>query len=189
MRQGGTIFLIISTVWMWASCYSEFKPDLSEVEVDLQFSRFERSLTSLDGKIDSDAFGHLRSEYGGFVDVFTRNIMSMPGENDSALAAQLTLFMSDSAVSGIFELVEKKYFDTKVLESDLVEFFRYFRYYYPEENIPNVVTYVSAFNYGVVLSDSTMGIGLDMFLGADEPYYPMIGIPQYLFRRFSEAVT
>ena len=185
MRSGGTIFLIISTVCMWASCTSDVQPDLSEVEVDLDVSRFERSLASFNGTLDSTGVEQLRKQYGSFVDVFARNIMSMPGENDSMLAVQLSHFMSDSAVTGIFELVDERYPDTGSIESVLEEFFRHFRYYYPEGKIPHVVTYVSAFNYGVVISDSTMGIGLDMFLGPDEPFYPLIGIPQYLFRRYS----
>lgn len=186
MRPGVTIFLMISTVWMLASCTSDERPDLSEVVVELKFSRFERSLASLNGMIDSTGVEQLRQEYGGFVDVFTRNIMSMPGENDSAIAVQLSHFLSDSAVAEVFELVDERYGDTGSIESDLEEFFRHFCYYFPKGKIPHVVTYVSAFNYGVVMSDSTMGIGLDMFLGPDEPIYPMIGIPQYLFRKFSE---
>ena len=37
--------------------------------------------------------------------------------------------------------------------------------------MPEVVAFVSGFNYSIVASDSSLGIGLDMYLGKEYEYY------------------
>jgi hypothetical protein len=45
--------------------------------------------------------------------------------------------------------------------------------------VPQVVTFISGFNYAIIASDSTLGIGLDMYLGKDYEYYFMLRYPEY----------
>ena len=49
-----------------------------------------------------------------------------------------------------------------------------------------MVTYISAFNYNVVTTDSVLGIGLDMYLGGDCEFYPSLEIPQYQYKKYSK---
>lgn len=43
-----------------------------------------------------------------------------------------------------------------------------------------LVTYISGFNQAFIALPGCLGIGLDMFMGADSPYYQELGIPAYI---------
>jgi len=57
--------------------------------------------------------------------------------------------------------------------------FKHYKHYFPSKNIPEIVTYVSGFNYAVITDFNYLGIGLDMFLGKDYKAYAQLGIPKY----------
>ena len=53
--------------------------------------------------------------------------------------------------------------------------------YFPEQIVPQVATLISGFAYPIVVTDSVLGIGLEMYMGSDFTYYEMMRVP--LFRR------
>ncbi|MEB8330145.1 gliding motility lipoprotein GldB [Flavobacteriaceae bacterium KMM 6897] len=63
---------------------------------------------------------------------------------------------------------------------DLELFFKHVKYYFPNINIPTVVTITSDVDYNnrVILADSLLIIGLDNYLGQDHKFYG--GIQKYI---------
>src|SRR5699024_11070851 len=87
--------------------------------------------------------------------------------------------------------VETHFPDKKIadIKNELTQSFRYIKYYFPHFNAPRIITFISGLsNYGAITVDSILGVGLDMFLGADFPLYQKISppYPDYLLRRFNE---
>ena len=72
-------------------------------------------------------------------------------------------------------------------EQELEQAFKYLIYYFPEMTVPRTITFFSGFSVQVPVGEGYIGIGLDMFLGADSPFYPALreSIPQYLSNRFT----
>ena len=74
---------------------------------------------------------------------------------------------------------EKEFPSTDKLKEDFTQSFKYFNYYFPDKKLPKVVTMITGFNYPAVTIDSTIGIGLDMYLGSDSKYYKWLTFPRY----------
>ena len=179
------VALLVSISSIWAGCNTAVKDvDLSGIEVQLQVSRFEKDLFSGDSVITQDKLASLRSKYGEFTDIFLLNMIRLPKGNDSLLAAGLTSFIRDGDVREVAAKTDSAYSDISGITASLTSFLRHYKYYYPEKQIPQIITYVSAFNYAVITTDSAIGIGLDMFLGPDVPYYAQMGMPKFMFRNF-----
>jgi hypothetical protein len=68
------------------------------------------------------------------------------------------------------------------VEEDLKKGFQYMKHYEPKYAVPDITYFISGLaNYGVFLyGQNSMGIGLDMFLGEDYPFYRSVGLQDYL---------
>ena len=186
MRARRSYCIYMLTVIVLTGCLSADRADITGVDVTLELKRFEKSLFTLGNTIKAEDLRMLKSDYGEFVDIFTHNIMSMGEGSDSLIAENLTFFTNDSMVRVVNAHVETEFADTNWLKDELVDFFKHYKYFFPEKKLPFVTTYVSSFEYGIITSDTILGIGLDMFLGKGYEYYPMIGAPKYMYDRFSK---
>ncbi|PCH92068.1 MAG: hypothetical protein COB85_08530 [Bacteroidetes bacterium] len=153
--------------------------DVSDIVVELKFKRFEKDLFEIDLEKMEIGVSRLNSEYGLFFDLFTRRIVNIGGADNPNLAISLRGFITDPQIIEVFGATQKLYADIEQLKSELLQAFKYYRYYFPNLYIPNVVTFVSGFNYAIVTTDSILGIGLESYLGKESKYYRMLGYPRY----------
>ncbi len=161
--------------------------DVSDIDVDLTFRRFEMDLFQLDLDNMEAEVSRLNSEYGLFFDLFTRRIVSIGGADNPLLAVSLKGFITDPQISEVYRETQILYPDLSQLENSMVDAFKYYRHYFPSKAIPEVVTFVSGFNYAIVTTDSTVGIGLESYLGKDSKYYSMLGYPRYKVLNMNES--
>ncbi|HEX5001124.1 MAG TPA: hypothetical protein VFW78_01400 [Bacteroidia bacterium] len=160
-------------------------PDVSKVEVNIHLERFEQDLFSNKDSLQTSDIAVLKQKYGHFFYLFCNNVIRIGSGTDTELTAGLNAFIHDPEVKSVQEKINKEYPQTAELEKELSGFLKHLKYYFPEKPLPEIVTYNSAFNYAVVTADSVLGIGLDMFLGANEESYIRLGIPKYMFDKFS----
>lgn len=80
---------------------------------------------------------------------------------------------SDSLQMEIRGEVRKAFANFKPYEAELELLFKHIRYYFPDENIPEITTLTNDVDYQnrVILTDSLLLIGLDNYLGADHRFY------------------
>lgn len=179
-------FSIVMLTCLFISCGSDrLEVDLTGIESDTEILRFEKDLVNTLSDTSVNDLRPLRSKYGEFFDMFTHQVLGIPEGSDTAIAANLRLFISDSEVAEVMADVDSAYAKTDDIKEGIDSFLRYYQYYYPDRKVPRVLTYVSAFNYAVIATNDHIGIGLDMFLGKDYAFYSRMGIPRYLSNRFS----
>lgn len=118
-------------------------------------------------------------EYGSFYPLFITRIINDGGLRDSSYAYQLRQFLSDKDMRAAYNECIKNYPDLSFLNAPFTDAFRHYHYYFPQKNIPRIVSYMSGFNYSIATDDSTLGIGLEMYLGSSNPFYGMIQFPKY----------
>ena len=70
--------------------------------------------------------------------------------------------------------------DVSDLSYHLTKAFKYYKYYFPDKNVPAIYTYIGGFNQSIVISDSILAIGVDKYLGYDCEFYDRLGIANYL---------
>lgn len=162
-----------------SSCSPDKKNvDVSQVDVKIETERFENDLAENSGNIFL-----LQHKYGSFFDLFTYQLLKLGTPDTILLKTRLNDFVHDPDITNIFADTKKTYNDFSELNGQFTNAFRHYKYYFPEKNIPRVITYISGFNYAVISADSMLGIGLDMYLGSDSKYYPSLQMPEYKIRK------
>jgi hypothetical protein len=149
------------------------KPDVSGIDLSIDIQRLDRDI--FDMTVNS-----LSDKYGVFFDYYTDGILNIGNCKDSLFSEYLEMFKSDSIVRVAYNDVNKIYPDLKNLTNKLTSAFKYYRYYFPDKDIPKIYTYISGFNQSVILADGILAIGLDKYLGADYELYNSLRFYKYL---------
>lgn len=189
MLKSALLVLFSAVVLSVISCRQPGREgdDCSLKPVPLTVMRFEQDLFRLP-QIRVEDVRLLKKKYGTFFDLFCKRMIRIPASSDSLTAHQLNAFVRDSDVQSIFRMADSLYALESRFVPELEKAFSCYKYYFPDQQVPLVVTYLSAFNYQVIATDSVLGIGLDMFLGADrESMYGSVGFPMYMSRKFSPS--
>ncbi|MFN8240542.1 MAG: hypothetical protein U0X39_07295 [Bacteroidales bacterium] len=98
---------------------------------------------------------------------------------DTSWSDRIQAFCTEKLNYDVYLSVKQKYNDINGLEAGLNEAFRYYIYYFPGKPVPEVFTCVTGFNNSIIIGDSTLGIGLDRYLGPVSDFYPRLGIYKY----------
>src|SRR5690606_3931871 len=99
---------------------------------------------------------------------------------------QIQQFSQDSIIQNIISDCQTKFGDFKQFEEELSTAFKYYQYYFPDSLIPEVVTFISGFNYQVAVTDKHLAIGLDLYLGAEYPFYKLAMLPNYRVEKMQQ---
>ena len=153
--------------------------DVSTVKVDLTIKRFEQDLFQYKGGIAPKNVVELNDKYGLFFQDFTQSVISIGSIKHENINHRLTDFSSDPYINEVKTDVDNVYANFSSYENQLTEAFKHYKHYFPKKNIPEIVTYISGFNYAITTDKNYLGIGLDMFLGSNYEAYKQLGLPQY----------
>ena len=172
--------LLLSFILLPAiSCkYKSPKPDISNIKLEIKIDRFEQDLFS--HSQDTSLTSAFAKKYGNFWTVYVGNIMRLGNPADPTISVALSQFLADPSINELYQDCFKKYPKLTQQEKELTTAFKYFHHYFPNKNIPRIVSFVSGFSLGMAALDSIMGIGLDMYLGSDYEKYPF---PEYQKKR------
>lgn len=155
------------------------KPDIRDISVSVSIERFEQDLFEMDTDTLPEAIAYFYSRYEDFYDIFNYYIVDLGKPSDKAYPGFLRLFVNDDLNREVYNYVNEVFPDLSWLEDELSLAFRYYLHYFPGEEIPRVVSFVSRFNYPFFTVTDYLGIGLDMFLGIDAEFYSRLGLPGY----------
>jgi hypothetical protein len=130
-----------------------------------------------------------QQNYPYFLDLYLRKIIHLPPSDSALLVSNLNHFTHDSDIKDIYNRTQKIYTanEKKKIFSDIESFLASYQHELGNQSVKHLVTFISAFNYAIITTDSVIGVGLDMYLGNNCEFYPSIGIPSYAYRRFSGA--
>ncbi|MDD2636539.1 MAG: hypothetical protein PHW82_13690 [Bacteroidales bacterium] len=151
--------------------------DVSDINLDVEIERFDLDLMEVNSLWEN--VEHLHDKYAAFFEVYNNEIISIGGIENSSYLTYLNTFLNDYSVVEANREVSKTFSDCSILNDELTEGFKHLLYYYPDEEIPRIVSFIAGFNHSVVLIDGFIGIGFDKYLGKECQLYDMLGIPQY----------
>ena len=175
MRSGYlfAIFLIALIL----SCNRIFPDEINEKVV---FQRFDRELFGIRNNTFPEAIDSLYEKYSDFLEVFSYHIISIGLPAEKTYRDYLTLFINDPLTREVYTETQKVFPDMKNEEEIISKAFNRYKYHFPENKIPEIVTFVSGFNNPCFTVGEYIGIGLDMYLGSSSKFYDRLQIPQYL---------
>ncbi|TKC12182.1 gliding motility lipoprotein GldB [Pedobacter polaris] len=174
-------FICIITIF---SCKQDKRPDISNIKLAIKVQRFDQDLYNGKNKNLLQTDFLLNNKYGNFYNDFIHKMVGTPELKGTEV---LSILYKDQAYTDLNKEVDSVYPNLTKVEKDLSESFKYIKHYYPNTKVPKFISYLSGFAYQVILADDYMGIGLDMFLGANSKFYPAIvqNVPMYASRRFT----
>jgi hypothetical protein len=150
--------------------------DIESVEINVEVDRFDKKLFK---QPVEQTINQYKSYNSYFFKIFTEEIIAVGEVSSPNLSQNLYSFVNDAEVFKIYNDVQIEFEDLEPQINEITEALRYYNYHFPNKITPNLITYISGFNYGVLALDSNIAIGLDMFLGKDYPYYVNLQFPLY----------
>ncbi len=186
------IYLFFLIAAMAVSCRDRQKADVSGIRLDVKIERFDQEFGRLKPADVTEAAPALQKKYGAFYTDYIQGILSAGSASDTGYYGNLRTILGNPDYLALKEAVDRKYPDMGAQEKELSQAFRHVRYYFPEKKIPRLISFLSGFAVQTPIGNDYIGIGLDMFLGADSKFYPALrqSIPQYISRRFTpEYIT
>lgn len=164
----------------FVSCTSNpLDVDVSDIEANVQVERFDRDFYSCSKAISFSSVAPLVEKYSGFFDAYNAYVISCGSYSDLAYYDCLKVFFSDYSVVMAYDAVEKEFENCDDVQETINDGFRHLLYYYPEEKLPRVVTFIAGFNQSIVLMDGYVGVGLEKYLGTECPLYDMLQVPDF----------
>lgn len=145
--------------------------EIAQIPVEVEISRFDQRFA----RATADSLGTLK---GDFPYLFPRQFPDSVWVEKMQDTIQLEL---NAAVAQEFPELES----TKL---GLERLFQHVKYYFPEVEIPKVVTLTSDVDYRnqVVWADSLLLISLDTYLGVENPLYD--GVQEYIRKNFRKEL-
>lgn len=176
-----TYFLILITIITFFSCSrNPLKVDISEIKEEVEIIRFEKELFALPMQDTLSELKQLRNEYPEFFDLFTWKVIGVGGIEEEHFPEIMGDFFTDTLIVNVKSLTDEKFADFEETEEHLITAFKYYRYHFPNKDLPTIFTMISGFNQSVVTAENIIGIGLDKYLGEDCGYYRQLrNVPLY----------
>lgn len=119
----------------------------------------------------------LYADYEEFMPIYVEGILRIPAEDTAYLCEMYAQFLTDTVMGFVQTnaLAQNKFANVDSLQKALNIGFSRLHYLYPDWDIPTkVYLYVSGFNSSIMYYEDMMGVGVDMYLGSDYPYYNQV---------------
>ena len=151
-----------------------FPRDIESVEVDIV--RFDSAQLAVRPDSVKQDIVQLYADYEVFMPMFVEGILRLPVEDTAYLCEMYSNFLTDTTMgfAQTNALAQSMFADISKLQKSLNIGFSRLHYLYPEWEIPTVYLFVSGFNSSVMYYENIMGVGVDMYLGSDYPYYNQV---------------
>ena len=130
-----------------------------------------------------------QTKYTSFYTRYISSIVNNGGKTDSLYSQTLLRFIENKDIKTAYNDLNRTYTDNDVelLGDEMTEVVKRFKLFFPNRKTPKqFVTFISGFQYNVVYVDSTLGIGLDMYLGSKNVFYEMMQLPKFRTRTMNK---
>ncbi len=181
------IFITIAALIAFASCKNnnDFKIDVSDIKVDIKVKHFEKDLFRFNPD-SADFYVNLyRQKYGEFFKLFNYQITEIGSSEEEHYAENLDMFVRYWKTENIPHILDSAFADfNRKQVPEIQKAFQHYKYYFPQDTVPEIYTFFSSFGYSVVTLDGIAGLALDKYLGKKFYYfYDRVGWSNYQKRR------
>jgi hypothetical protein len=170
-----SILFILWAMSLVGCSTDEQAPDVRHIEASFEWVRFDQALMQLDTARFELALSELVDQYPSFSEIYFERILRLPIDS----SRQIQSLLQSEALRALNDSIQLRFSETEDVQQQLAEAFRYYKYYFPEEEAPNVYTSCTEFSVGAFLFTDTLrqdslkdalGISLEFFLGKGFPY-------------------
>ncbi len=176
------LFLVALIALIANSCNTKYKPDVSNIKVNLQPVRYDQLFFEIDTNHVKEGLLQLSKNHQYFTEVYTQHLTGWGILNDTSTMVYngAKHYLTYKDYVNLNKTVQQKFPDTKKIDAELTTLFQYIKYYSPKYTVPKLYYFNSGLNvFSAITYDTIVGVGLDMYLGKDFEFYPSIQLPDY----------
>jgi len=181
------LLLFIGVIFI-ASCQSDpFDIDIGPIDIDQLHLRIDKSLA----EASSVEEGHkaLFENHEMIYGTYFQNILQLGNVNESVAPNNMKGFLNDPMMKDVQFQVDSCFSQNEILADEFIDAFEHFKYYFPQDTVPDIVFYNSGFNYGIFPMPSFIGVGLEWYIGKGNHLLtrlPPAQFPKYLKDKMDE---
>lgn len=172
------LIAIAITTWIFFF-YNPLENQISKIDIDLKVYRFDQDLQQINNENYNKNIESIQSKYGDFFEIYNKEIIGIGSINNASYYTFLKTFLNDYSVIEANKAVNNIYKDFSKTENNILNAYKHYKYYFPENKIYNIYTFTAGFNQSIVIGNDFIGVGLDKYLGYDCKLYDMLNIPDY----------
>jgi hypothetical protein len=183
------ILLLPLSLFIW-SCGNtgEKTPDVSSIKIDLHTARFDKDFSEIDTNHIGQGLQKLYTKYPDFLNYYLDTFEAFGinrnySDTSKAVRDSLKPYLVFKDFVNLENTIKEHYPDTKDIDAQLTQGFRYMKHYFPGYYVPRIIylnSYLGSKWPTFPLDSTTLCIGLDLFLGDQFPFYASNGIPPYM---------
>ena len=177
MIKRNNILCIAMLAWLLCGCGNKYQYIPRDIEaVEVEIVRFDSAQLAVRTDSVKQDIEQLYADYEEFMPMYVEGILRIPTEDTAYLCEMYAQFLTDT-VMGFAQtnaLSQELFADITDLQHSLNTGFSRLHYLYPEWEIPTLYLFVSGFNSSVMYYEDIMGVGVDMYLGSEYPYYNQV---------------
>lgn len=180
--MGNLFTVLIIIFFLVGACVKKEKADISKINLELTFQRFEQDLFSIPFDSIKNEVPDLYNKYGEFFNIFNYAIIKIGDFNSPAYPEYLKMYITDFLVNKIYQESQVVFDGMIDIEEDLTNAFKHYAYYFPEKDIPNVYTFIGRdLSHASIATDEKMlAIAIDKYMGKDCKLYYQSGFYKYM---------
>jgi gliding motility-associated lipoprotein GldB len=181
------LYLALSICLSFSGCTRSKEPDISGIKLDVKIERFDQSMEQLTTGNVAQVAPQLEKQFDWFYADYIQNMLAVGSMADTTYYQNLRIVLGNPDYKALAKAVADTYPNLTKQEAELTDAFKRMKYYFPKQKTPRFISFLSGFSVQTPIGNGYIGIGLDMFLGKDSPFYPALvqSIPQYISRRFT----
>jgi len=166
------------------SCESDpLDVNISSIEVDIKVKRMEQELFQPESNNIKETHNALLEKYGALYQLFFESMLGEGSVHDPMAPSYLEKFIGNEDMQNFYQEIDTKFNDFGSYEKEFTDAFKYYKYYFPDSTVPEIVTFYSNFNANAFPLGNQLGIGLDMYLGTENEIVksiPTESLPQFI---------
>ncbi len=173
--------ILLVMMLVWSSCeQKDFVPDVSQIEVDTEIIPFYKELNSVDSLHMHADLDKLVQKYPDFMKAYGHQIVKAGLPDSKLYTERMWSFITYDANKDIVDSANVLYPDFDFLQTDLNKGFQYYKYYFPQGEIPKIFLMVSGFSQSIAVDSTWVGVSIEKYLGTQCVFYEWLQIPKYL---------
>jgi hypothetical protein len=96
--------------------------------------------------------------------------LKMPNDSDSAFFNSIRIYQKDPYIIRLHKALADKFKDISKYENEILQGFKHLKYHLPKAKMPKGIVYMnSLFNASAFATDQEIGIGMERYLGEQNP--------------------
>lgn len=187
-----SILILSLSIGLLSACGSKSTLDWKKEDVHLNSFDFYQTIDSFRKSYEPSYLNNFQTNHPYFIEIYFNELLPWKSTGDfSQQIDEFKEFLQYKDYSNLLDTVLTNFPNTKKIDESIAKTLKHIKATKGNFLIPEEVYYfITGLNYyyAIILDDNKIGVGLDMFLGADYPHYAHIEfpIPPFLLLRMEQ---